>query len=198
MNFLRKQLEQTISIDEAEWEVIKALFVSKSFKKGDLIQHAGNVFNKLYYIRSGVARSYFLDPNGKEITWQLYFKDESSSKINLFLDDSISYYEDAGSLLSFEVLEDAEFSMIELAKLEDLYNSDKKWQFLGRMISHNTYYASTFKRVLSMMSETAEQRYERLLADYPNIFSNIKSYHIASYLGIAPQTLSKLRKNESR
>jgi ribosomal protein L10 len=44
------------------------------------------------------------------------------------------------------------------------------------------------------MSETAQERYERLLKEYPTIFQKVKSYHIASYLGIAPQTLSKLRR----
>ncbi len=58
----------------------------------------------------------------------------------------------------------------------------------------DTWYASTYKRVISLMSESAEERYERLLREYPTIFSKVKSYHIASYLGIAPQTLSKLRK----
>jgi ribosomal protein L10 len=48
------------------------------------------------------------------------------------------------------------------------------------------------------MSEKVEERYERLLEEYPDIFTKVKSYHIATYLGIAPQTLSKLRKNESR
>ena len=63
---------------------------------------------------------------------------------------------------------------------------------------HDTWYASTYKRVLSLMGESAEERYVRLLKEYPTIFEKVKSYHIASYLGIAPQTLSKLRKNESK
>ena len=48
------------------------------------------------------------------------------------------------------------------------------------------------------MSENVEEKYKRLLQEYPSIFEKVKSYHIASYLGIAPQTLSKLRKNESK
>ena len=110
------------------------------------------------------------------------------------MDDSVSYYEQTGSLVSFEILEDAEFEVISLEDFDALLDMNKKWQQFGRMMIHDTWYASTYKRVISLMSESAQERYERLLKEYPTIFQQVKSYHIASYLGIAPQTLSKLRR----
>ena len=194
MKYLRQELEKSIEITEKEWDFIRSKFKSKSVKKGEIIHYAGDVFSEVWYIKSGLARSYFIDNNGKDFTWQLYFNDESMSKINLFMDDSVSYYEQSGSLVSFEVLEDAEFFVISIKDLDKIFDMNMKWQHFGRMMIHDTWYASTYKRVLSLMGENAEERYARLLKEYPTIFDKVKSYHIASYLGIAPQTLSKLRK----
>jgi len=198
MKYLRKELEKSIEITDEEWKFISSKFKPKSSKKGEVIHYAGEVFSEIWYIKSGLARSYFIDNNGKDFTWQLYFNDESMSKLNLFMDDSVSYYEQSGSLLSFEILEDAEFEIISMMDMDAIFDMNIKWQQFGRMMIHNTWYASTYKRVISLMSENAEERYQRLLREYPTIFEKVKSYHIASYLGIAPQTLSKLRKSESK
>ncbi len=109
--------------------------------------------------------------------------------------ECVSYYENEGSLVNFEILEDAEFEVISIANMDEIFDINKKWQHLGRTMIDDTWFASTYKRVISLMSETAQQRYDRLLKEYPTIFDKVKSYHIASYLGIAPQTLSKLRRN---
>jgi len=115
------------------------------------------------------------------------------------MDDSVSYYENDGSMLHFEALENCEFYMISLEEMDDfLNNADKKWEHLARIWLHDTYFSSTYKRVISLMSENVEDRYKRLLIEYPDIFKRVKSYHIATFLGVAPQTLSKLRKYESK
>jgi CRP-like cAMP-binding protein len=198
MKYLKKELEKSIEITDEEWRFISSKFKPKSAKKGEIVHYAGDVFSEVWYIKSGLARSYFIDNNGKDFTWQLYFNDESMSKINLFMDDSVSHYEQSGSLVSFEILEDAEFFLISIDDLDKIFDMNMKWQHFGRMMIHDTWYASTYKRVLSLMGESAEERYVRLLKEYPTIFEKVKSYHVASYLGIAPQTLSKLRKSESK
>ncbi len=198
MNYLRAELEKSLEITEQEWEHICSKFKPKSAKKGEIVHYTGDIFSDIWYIKSGLARSYFIDNNGKDFTWQLYFNDESMSKINLFMDDSVSYYEQSPSLVSFEILEDAEFEVISVADLDELFDMNMKWQHFGRMMIHDTWYASTYKRVLSLMGESAQERYVRLLKEYPTIFEKVKSYHVASYLGMTPQTLSKLRKSESK
>lgn len=195
MKTLYQTLSEQIDVSEEEWELIQSKFSPRSAKKGEIIHHAGDIFNDIWYIKSGLARSCFTDENGKDFTWQLYFNDDSLSKINLFMDDSVSHYEQSGSLLSFEVLEDSEFEVIAVKDLDALFDMNMKWQRFGRMMIHDTWYASTYKRVLSLMSESAEEKYQRLLSEYPTIFEKVKSYHIASYLGMTPQTLSKLRKS---
>ena len=168
-----------------------------NISKGTTVHQAGKVFSEIWFIKSGLARSYFSDVNGKEHTWQLYFRGKSKHGLNHFMDDSVSFYEKSGSMLNFEVLEDSVFYVASLDELDKFISQEKKWEYLARIWIHDTYFSATYKRVLSLMSETATERYDRLLDEYPSIFDQVKSYHVASYLGVAPQTLSKL-KNESR
>ncbi len=197
MKYFRKLVEQYISVDDKEWSLACDGFNKVSVKKGAIVHLAGDVFSDIWFIKSGLARSYFTDINGRDFTWQLYFRGKSKHGLNHFMDDSVSFYENSGSMLNFEVLENAVFYVISLDELDKFISKDKKWEHLTRVWLHDTYYTATYKRVISLMSETVGERYERLLEEYPRIFKQIKSYHIASYLGVAPQTLSKL-KNESR
>ncbi|RXE88690.1 MULTISPECIES: Crp/Fnr family transcriptional regulator [Pseudoalteromonas] len=197
MKYFRKMIEHYIPVNDDEWDYACGIFDIKHVKKGTTVHHAGEVFNEIWFIKSGLARSYLSDMNGKDHTWQLYFRGKSKHGLNHFMDDSVSFYEKTGSMLNFEILEDSVFYVAPLEALDKLLSQDKKWEVLARTWIHNTYYSATYKRVLSLMSETAAQRYARLLDEYPYIFKQVKSYHVASYLGVAPQTLSKL-KNESR
>jgi CRP-like cAMP-binding protein len=190
-------IEQFVLVEDNEWLDFVSQCKIKNLQKGDIIHHAGDIFSEIWIIKSGLARSYFTDMNGRDFTWQLYFRAKSKYGLNHFLDDSVSYYEQDGSMLHFEVLEDSVFYVISLEKLDDIICDNLKWEHLARIWLHDTYFAATYKRVISLMSENVEEKYTRLLSEYPDIFSKVKSYHIASYLGIAPQTLSKLR-NESK
>jgi CRP-like cAMP-binding protein len=195
MRYLKKLIECYIEIENHEWNEILLKFQKKSITKGTVVSNAGDIFKDFYFIKSGVARSYFTDVNGKDFTWQLYFRAKSKHGLNHFMDDSVSYYENTPSLLHFETLEDCEFYVISLKEMDDfLAQHNKKWEHLVRIWLHSTYFAATYKRTLSLMSERVEERYERLLEEYPKIFDKVKSYHIATYLSITPQTLSKLRK----
>ncbi len=194
MKYFRKMIEQFITVNDKEWQRACEGFTKVTVKKGAIVHQAGDVFKDIWFIKSGLARSYFIDVNGKEFTWQLYFRGKSKHGLNHFMDDSVSFYEKTGSMLTFEILKDSVFYVISLDKLDQFISLDKKWEHLARIWLHDTYFAATYKRVISLMSETAAEKYERLLDEYPSIFSHVKSYHIASYLGVAPQTLSKLKK----
>ncbi len=190
-------IEQFIEVENNEWDYVCSKFKKVTMKKGDVVSNAGDIFSEIWIIKSGLARSYFTDINGRDFTWQLYFRGKSKHGLNHFMDDSVSYYEQKGSMLHFEILEDSVFYVVGLQEMDKFLATHQKWEHLARIWLHDTYFAATYKRVISLMSENTAEKYERLLEEYPSIFTQIKSYHIASYLGIAPQTLSKL-KNESK
>lgn len=198
MKYLKTLIKQHINIQEKEWQELSSKFKKVSISKNENISNAGDIFKDFYFIKSGLARSYFTDINGKDFTWQIYFRGKSKYGLNHFMDDSVSYYENEASMLNFEALEDSIFYKISLKDMDTfLDKADKKWEHLARIWLHDTYFTATYKRVISLMSEKVQDKYNRLLVEYPNIFKRVKSYHIATFLGITPQTLSKL-KNESR
>lgn len=198
MKYLKALIKQHINMQEEEWQELSSKFKKVSINKGESISNAGDIFKDFYFIKSGLARSYFTDINGKDFTWQIYFRGKSKYGLNHFMDDSVSYYENDGSMLNFETLEESVFYLISLKDMDTfLDEADKKWEHLVRIWLHDTYFTATYKRVISLMSEKVQDKYDRLLLEYPNIFKRVKSYHIATFLGITPQTLSKL-KNESR
>ncbi len=190
-------IEQYVNIEDDEWSYVCSELKLKTVKKGIIVHRAGDIFSEIWFIKSGLARSYFTDINGRDFTWQIYFRGRSKHGLNHFMDDSVSHYEQVGSMLNFEILEDSAFYVVGLDEMDKFLSTDKKWEHLARIWLHDTYFAATYKRVISLMSENAAEKYERLLDEYPSIFKHVKSYHIASFLGVAPQTLSKL-KNESR
>ena len=74
MKYFRKLVEQYISVNDKEWSLACDRFNKVSVKKGTIVHLAGNVFSDIWFIKSGLARSYFTDINGRELTWQLYFR----------------------------------------------------------------------------------------------------------------------------
>ncbi len=190
---LKKELEYLgIKILDDEWDKVKKIFKKELYLENEMIHYAGDVMDKVYYITEGVVKSYFIDANGKEFIWQIYFNKGNKERKNIVMDDSVSYYEKEGSFLAFEALENVTCYSVSWKSLEVLFASDIKWQYLARMLTYNAYSIS-YKRVLSIMSENATQRFERLLKENPSVFKNVKSYHIASYLGITPQSYSRLK-----
>ncbi len=172
--------------------MVKKLFKKEEYRTNEVIHFAGDIMDKVYYITEGVAKSYFLDQNAKEFIWQIYFNHGNKERKNITMDDSVSHFEREGSFLTFEALEDVTCYSILWEDLEHLFASNIKWQFLGRMLTYEAY-AISYKRVVSIMRESATERFERLLVENPAIFEHVKSYHIASYLGITPQSFSRLK-----
>ena len=144
-------------------------------------------------IKSGVARSYIIKEDGKDFTWHFHFSNEHTTNLkNIFIVDYASFTHQEPSKMNFEALEDCEVLIIEYDSLEKLYNAEMKWQYLGRMIAQDAYYL-THHRTISLLTLSAKERLDSLIEEYPNIFGLVPHYHIASFLGIAPQHLSRLR-----
>ena len=153
--------------------------IRKAFKKGEIVQEAGQKRVKSYKVNRGLLRSYFTDENGKQHNF--IFAPEGWVLGDL---DAIAFGK--ASNLTIEALEESEVMVVDFVEYE---NQD--WQKgLERMMRR----AGTLqRRVLMMMSTSALERYEYFLELYPDLTSRLTQRHIASYLGITPQALSKLR-----
>lgn len=147
-------------------------------KKGRVLQTAGELNTKVYIVKSGLLRSYFIDDKGKEHIYM--FAPEG-----WILADSIPKNEP--SELFIDVLEDAEVMVVE-KELEVEGDTSKLIKRLGVLQ----------KRIIMLMSATAIERYEHFIATYPDIVQRVPQRMIASYLGITPEALSKVKGERRR
>jgi CRP-like cAMP-binding protein len=143
-------------------------------KKGEIIQRKGDLNTKRYSVKSGLLRSYSIDEKGKEHIFLFAPED-------WMIADSNSFGEPAD--LFIDALEDSE--LIVLDKSAGSVNQTDK--ILKRL-------AVLQKRVIMLMSSNAIERYEHFVETYPDIVQRVPQKMIASYLGITPEALSKLKK----
>lgn len=144
----------------------------------------GKVADKLYLVRKGGLRLFFCD-EGKDITFQFFFEGD-------FVASFESLHKQQASLFSLESIEPSEVLAI---KRTDFYN------LIERMPSYRKIYEEKLidrfyayqKLFLSRIKNTPQQRYEELLQQHPNILQRVPQHYIASYLGITPVSLSRIR-----
>ncbi|MEO1258686.1 MAG: Crp/Fnr family transcriptional regulator [Bacteroidota bacterium] len=160
---------------------------NKSVKKGDIFLKAGQRCDHLYYILNGFTRVYYLDLAGNEITHWFCTKES-------IITSPFSFLKQEKNILFFEALEDTELLLISSAQLEKLIQYLPKLSEAFRHI--NAEFAMVLsRRIMSIHTETAEERYLRLIKEHPLLFQKAKLSHIASFLGITQQSLSRIRKN---
>jgi CRP-like cAMP-binding protein len=148
-------------------------------QKGCILQEAGQNRMKVYNVNKGLLRSFFTDENGKEHNFM--FAPEGWVIADL---DGISFGN--ASRLTIEALEESEVEIMEYAE-----PGQNDWQQEFRRMTRRA--GTLQRRVLMLMSTSALERYEYFLELYPNLSHRLKQSHIASYVGITPQALSKLR-----
>ncbi len=147
-------------------------------KKGQLLQRTGEIKTKIYLVKSGLLRSYTIDEKGKEHIF--LFASE-----NWIMTDSTSV--NKPGKLFIDALEDSEVCIIEKGK-EDKIELQK---ILNRL-------EALQNRVIMMMSSTAIERYEHFVETYPAIIGRVPQRMIASYLGITPEALSKVKRGQKK
>ena len=166
-------------------ELIQILKI-KSFKKGDTFLKLGQTSNEVYFMLKGIARSYYRFPNGTEKTYFIYHE-------NSIFTNSVSFISQKPATECLEAIEDMEVVAIEYQKLMDLFSKNHVLESIGRRISDNNFVFSQ-KRLRSMMNDDATLRYQKFKKYFGDYSTKIPQHIIASYLGITPQSLSRLKR----
>lgn len=172
------------AIPDVVKEKIKQSTTLKKVKKGTVLQTKGDRTIYDYYVRKGLLRSYTIDEKGKEHIFMFAPEDWLISDIE-------SQVYDKTAELYIDALEDSEVEMIDRNALKNIeaatyFNGEELNKLLKRV-------AVLQRRVLLLMSATAMERYEHFLETYPAIVQRVPQKMIASYLGITPEGLSKIR-----
>ena len=186
-------MQKHISLNFAEWNIVKTKFEIIHYAKGDIIHNAGETCTKLMFINSGLARAFIVDENGKDNTWAIYFNDSNSHMTNLFVVDFESFTNQTESQLEIVALEDCEVVALEFRDVEYVYSNTKKGNQFGRLMAQEAY---SYLHNLTIQRQvlTATQRFEHFMSQTPHLLDKVPQYHIATLLDITPQHLSRLKK----
>ena len=157
---------------------------TRQVRKGEMILEFGSVCDHIYFVNRGVIRIFYYK-EGKEITEWL--ADEKQ-----FFFSIVSYFEDRPSRLIIEAIEDCEIIQLPKEGLESLKRSNLE---VANLIIgfYSTSLILSQKRMESLQFESASKRYQNLLREHPNLVGKVPLQHVASFLGITQETLSRIR-----
>ncbi len=186
-------MQQYVSFNFIEWNIVKSKLKIARYKKGDIIHNIGDVSSKLMFINSGLARSYIIGEDGKDHTWSIHFNDKNSHMTNLFLVDYNSFINQTPSRLAIDAIEDCEVVITEYKDIQFLYNNAKRGDKFGRLMAEEAY-SYLHNLLVDRQIKSAKDRFEDFIEKTPYLIDKVPQYHIATFLGITPQHLSRLKK----
>lgn len=160
---------------------------SRFVKKGDLLVKTGQRSNEAFYVVKGCLRSYIIDEKGKEHIYQ--FAPE-----NWIIGDLEFHKNKGNAFLNIDCIEDSEVKTIMVDKLSEFSFANDESTEVSMKKLHNRIYALQ-KRVIQLLSYSAEERYQEFMNTYPDLANRIPLKMIASYLGLTPEGLSRVRKD---
>lgn len=185
-----KYFERNVSLTQSEKDLIAESVTLKSFKKGEFLLREGDPVRHGAFVAKGFLRSYVIDNKGKEHIIQ--FAPE-----NWWISDKAGLSPDAKASFFIDAIEDSEVLLMDIANHV-------------KLIEKIPAYAATFnsgmqkrgaakdKRIVQALSATAEERYNDFIDTYPSIVQRVPQHMLASFLGITPETLSRIRKGRTR
>lgn len=181
-----KTIFKALDFTNDELKLIESVFHKKTVKKGEILIHPGDTVDAQYYILDGCLRAFHVDNQGKEHTIQFGIKD-------WWMSDFTAFFSDDKAILTVEAITDSVIYRINKEDKEYLYSQIPKIDRFFR-IKLERAFAAFQKRILSGISKSAKERYLDFMTTYPKIEKYLKNYHIASYLGITTESLSRIRK----
>ena len=181
INKIKSRLQLSSEAEEFLYSISKV----KTLTKGDVLIRQGEVVKKTFFVTAGCLRSYCIDKNGKEHTLQFAIKD-------WWISDYIAIHADELATLTVECLTESKVIEFNAKKLDGIHERFPEFESYQR---HNLerHVVSLHKRILNQLQLSAAERYDLFLKQYPDIEQHTRNFHIASYLGITQQSLSRIR-----
>lgn len=179
-------VDRCIVITPEERALFHDVLEQRTVQRKQYLLRAGEICRYEYYVISGCLRSYYLDEKGNEVNIMFPVED-------WWLGDMISFTNNTPSSLYIEALEDCTLWMINQENKELLFEKAPAFERMFRLMIQRSL-AALQNRLYATIAKTAEQRYQEFMEKYPDIPQRIPQHYIASYLGITPEFLSKIRR----
>lgn len=178
-------IKKYVELNDEDKKQFVSIIKKTRVRKRQFIVQPGFTCSHQTYVVKGAFRSYFVNNEGIDHTIQFAIDD-------WFISDFNSYITQTPASLFIEALEDSIVHQIEYNQVENLCSINQKFEHFFRIVGQKSF-AFAQRRVLSNLSKTAEERYLEFQTMYPSIVQRVPQYALASYLGITPEFLSKIR-----
>ena len=181
INKIKSSLDLTSEAEEFLYSISK----EKTISKGEVLIRQGQTVKKTYFVLDGCLRSFCTDKSGKEHTLQFAIKD-------WWISDFIAIYNNEYATLTVECIKESKVIEFNASKLNNIYAQFPEFEAFQRK-NLEQHVVSLHKRILNQLQLTARERYDLFVEQYKDIEQYTPNYHIASYLGITQQSLSRIR-----
>lgn len=185
MKELIHKIKNSITLSPEAEKHVRSIAKEKKLIKGEILIRPGQIVNKTFFVTGGCLRSYCIDKKGKEHTLQFAIKD-------WWISDFIAIYNNELSTLMVECITDSTVIEFNAKDLDDIHSLYPEFQPFQRK-NLQRHVVSLHKRILNQLQLSAAERYDLFLEQYADIERYTPNYHIASYLGITQQSLSRIR-----
>lgn len=185
-NSLLKYMTRWTSFSEDEQQAILNEIIIEEFKKGDVLFRQGEVCTKCYFILKGCVRQYSVDEEGREVTSNFYTEEQAIAIFNHHRSDSSSDYTFVCAEDSVMVVGDMEMEQLMYAKYTQLQTMTR------RMIEEN--FSQVQAEFAAFIASSPEERFKALCSKRPSLISRVPQHQLASYLGMSPESLSRIKK----
>lgn len=181
-----KNFNEKVPLNADEQALIQKYLSVKKLRKKQYLLQEGDVCKTIAFVEKGVLRSYTVDDNGSEHIMQFALE-------NSFISDLYSFLTAEPATYNIDALEDAELVLISKSAHEELLKISARYEKFIRGLITSAYVALQ-KRINSIISLTLEERYEMFMTLYPHVAQRVPQHMIASYMGLTPETLSRVRR----
>lgn len=193
-NPFTEYLSSIVNLDADSTAMIEERAKEVFFPKGHVISSAGTVCRYAYFLISGEARSYYTNYAGKTITWTFHFNQPVSNVKNLLIADYKSYLTGKPASLTSETLTSVRAIQISKTDLDYALDYCLICERAMRKVSDRSFIVA-YDRSFTLLTMSATERYHKMIEEEPHLIKMFSNQYIASYLGITPQSLSRIRSN---
>lgn len=181
-----EHLNNKVSLSQEEQDMIRNFLTPKKLRKNQYLLQEGDVCEYIAFVEKGALRAYTVDEKGKEHIIQFALEGWTISDLYSFMTREPATY-------NIDALEDSELVLISHQAQEEILKRLPKYETYTRLQLTGAYLAMQ-KRLTSIISQPVEERYKSFMAMYPDIAQRVPQHMIASYMGLTPETLSRVRR----
>lgn len=182
-----KQLKKHINLSKKEEEEFTSILSEIHVKKKEHLYQPGSFVTHDYYVVKGCLKAYYSDELGNKHIIQFAIED-------WWISDFEALFKGTTAQLFIEAIEDCVLLGLHIDALEELYKRIPKFERFFRIVFTNSFVAQR-TRIMSSLQKNGTERYLEFCQTYPNIEKRVTNYHVANYLGIKPESLSRIRKD---